>query len=152
MVGEGTTAIFITFFMAILGYVGLTFTVTLTARGKHWIGVWRIVAVIIFVHVLMVWMFRYGWQFDLAVRNGYAGFVIFHSALISILISTFCNRDLGQKLIHVSFVIVTMGALGASFRYDVVAMYRMVVIVCAVVGGIGLAQFYFLNKKTLSEV
>ena len=152
MVGEGTTAIFITFAMAILGYVGLTYTVTLTARSKHWIGIWRVVALIIFAHVLMVWMFRYDWQFDLAVRNGYAGFLIFHSALISILVSMFCNQNLGQKLIHISFLIVTVGALGASFRYDVVAMYRIVGIVCGLGGGIGLVRVYILNKGTLSNV
>ena len=147
MVGEGTTAIFMTFLMAIIGYVGLTIVVVMTVRDKVWIGLWRVVALIIFAHVLMVWMFRYDWQFHLAVRNGYAGFVIFHLAVVSIFISMFCKRALGQKLIHISFLIVTVGALGASFRYDVVAMYRVAVIGCGLMGGLSLIQFYVFKKK-----
>lgn len=147
MVGEGTTAIFITFLMAIVGYVGLTVVVVMTARDRAWLGLWRIVVGIIFAHVVMVWMFRYDWQFHLAVRNGYAGFLIFHLAVISIFISTFCNRDLGQTLIHVSFLIVTVGAVGASFRYDVVAVYRVVVIGCGLMGGLSLIQFYVFKRR-----
>ncbi|MGA1195074.1 MAG: hypothetical protein ACO36I_01105, partial [Candidatus Latescibacterota bacterium] len=74
MVVEGTPAIFVTFVMAILGYVGLMCVVLLTVKDRPWMWLWRIVVPIIFIHVLMVWMFRYEWQFDLAVRNGYAGF------------------------------------------------------------------------------
>jgi len=147
MVAEGTPAIFVTFLMAILGYVGLMCVVLLTVKDRPWMWLWRVVVPIIFVHVLMVWMFRYGWQFDLAVRNGYAGFAIFHSALISILISAFCRRDLAQKLIHLSFVIVTVGAIGASFRYEDVAMYRFVVMGCGLVGGMGLFRFYVLGRQ-----
>jgi hypothetical protein len=147
MVTEGTPAIFITFVMAIVGYVGLTCVVLLTVRDRSWIGLWRVVALIIFAHVVMVWMFRYNWQFDLAVRNGYTGFLIFHSALVSIVVSAFCNRDLGKKLIHISFLIVTMGAVGASFRYDVVAMYRVVVIGCGLMGGLLLVQFYVFKRR-----
>lgn len=145
MVGEGTPAIFMTFLMAIVGYVGLTVVVVMTVRDKAWIGLWRIVALVIFVHVVMVWMFRYDWQFHLAVRNGYAGFLIFHSAVVSILVSTFCHRALGQKLIHISFLIVTVGAVGASFRYDVVSMYRIAVIGCGLMGGLSLIQFYIFK-------
>lgn len=146
MVAEGTPAIFVTFLMAILGYVGLMCVVVLTVKDRPWVWLWRIVVPIIFVHVVMVWMFRYDWQFDLAVRNGYVGFVIFHLALISILISAFCRHDLAQKLIHLSFVIVTVGALGASFRYEDVAIYRFVVMGCGFVGGFGLFRFYVLDK------
>ena len=94
MVGTGTTEIFITFLLAITGYVGLTTVVVLTLRGQHPTALWRAIALIILVHVLMVWIYRYDWQFDLAVRNGYTGFVIFHTALALILISTFVNTIL----------------------------------------------------------
>jgi hypothetical protein len=146
MVVEGTPAIFVTFVMAILGYVGLMCVVLLTVKDRPWMWLWRIVVPIIFIHVLMVWMFRYEWQFDLAVRNGYAGFIIFHSALISILVSVFCRCDWAQKLIHLSFLIVTLGAIGASFRYEDVAIYRFVVIGCGLVGGIGLVRYYILDR------
>ena len=146
MVGEGTTEIFISFLLAVIGYVGLTSVLVLTLRGRHPIALLRVVALIVLAHVAMVWIYRYDWQFDLAVRNGYAGFVIFHTALALILISTFAKERLSQKFVHISFVIVTIGAIGASFRYDVVSMYRFIVIPCGVVGGIGLIKFYVLNR------
>ena len=147
MVGEGTTEIFICFFAAIVGYVGLTAVVVLTLRDRHPIALWRVVALIVFVHVLMVWIYRYDWQFDLAVRNGYAGFVLFHTTLVSILIAAFANKHLARKLMHLSFVIVTIGAAGASFRYAEVSMYRFVVIPCGLVGAVGLVKFYIFDRR-----
>ena len=147
MVETGTTEIFITFLLAITGYVGLTIVVVLTLREQHPIALWRVVALIILTHVLMVWIYRYDWQFDLAVRNGYVGFVIFHTALILILLSTFTNKNLSQKLIHLSFVFAKMGATGASLRYDEVSIYRFIVIPCGLIGGIGLIKFYILDRK-----
>lgn len=146
MVETGTTEIFITFLLAIIGYVGLTIVVVLTLREQHPITLWRAITLIILVHVLMVWIYRYDWQLDLAVRNGYTGFVIFHTALALILISTFVNKYLSQKLLHISFVVVTMGATGASLRYDEVSMYRFIVIPCGLIGGIGLIKFYLLDR------
>jgi hypothetical protein len=127
--------------------VGLTTVVVLTLREQHPTALWRIVALIILAHVLMVWIYRYDWQLDLAVRNGYAGFVIFHTAFALILLSTFVNKYLSQKLLHISFVVVTTGATGASLRYDEVSMYRFIVIPCGLIGGIGLIKFYILNRK-----
>ena len=147
MVETRTTEIFITFLLAITGYVGLTTVVIITLREQHPTALWRIVALIILAHVLMVWIYRYDWQFDLAVRNGYAGFVIFHTAFALILISTFVKKYLSQKLIHISFIVVTMGATGASLRYDEVSMYRFIVIPCGLIGGIELIKFYILNRK-----
>ena len=147
MVATGTTEIFITFLLAITGYVGLTTVVILTLRRQHPITLWRIVTLIILAHVLMVWIYRYDWQLDLAVRNGYTGFVIFHTALALILISTFVNKYLSQKLIHLSFIVVTTGATGASLRYDEVSMYRFIVIPCGLIGGIGLIKLYILDRK-----
>ncbi len=147
MVETETTEIFITFLLAITGYVGLTIVVVLTLREQHPIALWRAIALIILTHVLMVWIYRYDWQFDLAVRNGYAGFVIYHTALILILLSTFTNKNLSQKFIHISFIVVTIGAIGASLRYDEVSMYRFIVIPCGLIGGIGLIKFYILDRK-----
>jgi len=147
MLGEGTLEIFITFLMAIVGYLGLTSVTVLTVLGRNPVVLWRIVALVILVHVVMVWVYRYDWHFDLAVRNGYAGFLIFHSALLAIAVSNFVSEKLAHKLIHVSFCIVTMGALGASFRYDVVALYRVPVVVCGVVGVWMLVRFYVFQKQ-----
>lgn len=141
-VGEGTTAIFVTFVLAMLGYIGLTGVVATSTLGRLPLRLWRVVAAVIVAHVLMVWHFRYGWHFALSVRNGYAGFALFHTALVLVVISTALEATRAERLVQVVFGIVTLGALGAAFRYDVVAIYRIPVILCAFVGAGSLAWRY----------
>ena len=146
MLGEGTPVIFVTFLFAIIGYVGLTAVVVLTVRGQRPDILWRVVALIILTHVFMVWVYRYDGHFELAVRNGYAGFLIFHTAVVLIILSHFITQPWSQRFIHISFLIVTMGAVGASFRYPVVSMYRYIVIPCGLIGIVGLVKFYILDR------
>ncbi len=88
----------------------------------------------------LVWTLRYEWSWAQATRNGYAGAVIFHGALAVILVSLVVRARLAARLIAASFVIVTLGAMGAVFRYEEVAHYRLIVISLAVVGVVGLIQ------------
>jgi hypothetical protein len=129
-----------TFLLAVVGYAGLTVTALLAARGRLPVGLWRITAAIIVAHVTLVWSVRYGWSWAQATRHGYAGAVIFHGALLLVVTSVFAGNRTATRLIAVSFVVVTLGALGAVFRYDEVAVYRPVVIGLAAVGGVGLAS------------
>ena len=102
MVGTGTTEIFITFLLSITGYVGLTTVVVLTLRGQHPIALWRAIALIILAHVLMVWIYRYDWQFDLAVRNGYAGFVHFpHRTRIDSALYLYQQKPISKTHSHI---------------------------------------------------
>ena len=140
LISDNSFAITLTFILAIVGYVGLTVTVVLTARSRLPIGFWKMVAVVIAAHVVMVWVFRYGGDVSLAVRNGYAGFLIFHLAAVLILISTMVRHNIARRLIYLSFLVVTVGAIGASFKYDVVSMYRIPVVLCAMVGGFSLVR------------
>lgn len=143
MLGEGTTEIFITFLLAIMGYAGLTVTLLVSLKRKVPFQFWRIIVVIILIHVAMVWAYRYNWQYSLAVRNGYIGFLIFHSALCIILISLFVNEKATKILVQISFVLITTGAVGASFKYDVAEVYRVPVILIASAGTWGLFKKYF---------
>ena len=143
MLGEGTVQIFITFLLAIIGYTGLAITLLLSLKRKIPFLFWRIVVAIILSHVIMVWAFRYNWEFSLAFRNGYVGFLLFHSALLMILISVFVKEQVAKILIIISFIVVTIGAVGAVFRYDVVVIYRVPILLCALAGSIGLLWSYF---------
>ena len=95
----------------------------------------------------MVWVFHYDWQFSVAVRNGYSGFIIFHSALLMILLSNFVKESSAKVLIKISFIVVTIGAVRAVFRYDVVSIYRIPVLICAAAGSLGLLWNY-LKKRS----
>ncbi len=146
MIGQGTTEIFITFLLAIIGYAGLTVTLILSLKNKPYMYFWRVISLIILIHVFMVWNYRYSFDFSLSVRNGYGGFILFHSSLIIILVSAFVKEKLSKTLIIISFFIVTSGAVGASFRYDVVAVYKIPVLVCAAIGFTGFLYSIFSRK------
>lgn len=134
MLAEESPALFVTFLLAMLGYAGLTATaVAGLYRAMPW-AFWRATAAVIVVHVAMVWSVRYGWDFSLAVRNGWGGFLLFHGALAMILAATVAREPLARVLVRLSFLVVTAGALGAVALYEVVAIYRLPVALCAVVG------------------
>lgn len=139
----------VTFFLAMLGYVGLTLAVLLAAVDRSPIWAARTAAPIILLHVALVWSFRYEWQMTQATRNGYLGFLIFHSALLLILASAFLRGCMGQTLPLLAFLAVTAGALGAVFRYEEVEVYRIPVILCAVAGFIGLGGM--VRKALISD-
>lgn len=130
----------LTFLLAPLGYAGLMATMLVALHGETPLRAWRVVAGIIVTHVLLVWHVRYGWQLGEATRNGYGGFVLFHGALLAILASTVSGETLRRRLLVGAFLVVTLGANAAVYRYDVVAVYRYPVHAIAVLGLIGLMR------------
>lgn len=133
----------ITFFAAITGYVGLTANMVLVALNRHRRAWMWPVAIIVFAHVFMVWHYRYAWEIAQAVRNGYAGFVIFHAALLGILASPLAATRYTRMLVAFSFVVAALGASGAVLRYDEVAIYRLPVFLCDAAGLTALACWLF---------
>lgn len=146
MLGEDSPALFTTFLLAMVGYAGLTATVVAGLYRAHPRTFWRATAVVIVVHVAMVWSVRYGWDFALSVRNGYGGFVMFHGALAMIVASTVARERAAVLLVRLSFLVVSAGALGAVALYDVVAIYRLPVALCATAGTVALAHRLLLPR------
>jgi hypothetical protein len=136
----------ITFLLAVIGYAGLTTTALLAALRRLPVVFWRGVALVIVSHVAMVWTVRYDWQLASATRNGYVGFLVFHGALAAIIASLFLAERSARVFVWIAFAIVSFGALGAVFRYEVVAIYRAPVILAAAVGACGLARAYYLSR------
>ena len=130
----------ITFFLAMLGYAGLTVTAVFAARDRFPHRLWRTTALVIVAHVGLVWAVRYEWDVVVATRNGYAPFVIFHGALAVTVASIFTTERLAKRLVLLTFVIVSLGALGARFSEAIVARYRIPVVLLALVGGLELVR------------
>lgn len=130
----------LTFALAIAGYAGLTAAAAMSAAPRRPRWLWPLTTLAIVAHVLLVWALRYEWQFSVATRHGYAGFAIFHTALAIILASLVVSDAAARRLVRVAFFVVTAGAVGAVFRYDEVAMYRVPVIALAVVGAVAQAR------------
>ncbi|MDE2998274.1 MAG: hypothetical protein OXU79_04255 [Gemmatimonadota bacterium] len=138
-----------TFLLAFLGYLGLSANLVLTARGTCSRPVIAMVALVAVAHVYLVWAFRYDWQFAMAVRNGYAGFFIFHSALLAIVAAALAPPAICRPLIALSFLIVSAGASGAVFRYEVVGIYRIPVLLNA---GLGLGFLAYNQYRKIRPV
>jgi hypothetical protein len=119
---------FITFLLALFGYAGLTAVTVMAAGGHVPTRLLRMTAAVIVVHVLMVWHVRYDW------RNGYAGFALFHGALAAILSSLVTSPPVARRLLTAAFLVVSLGAIAATFKYDVVRHYRVPVLLIAVTG------------------
>jgi hypothetical protein len=133
------------FLGAFTAYTGLGISTTLTFRDVfHRRLAWG-VALVVTAHVFGVWAHRYEWQFDQAVRNGYGGFLLFHTALTAINAALFTPDRISRVLHRVAFVVVSMGAVGATFRYDVVSVYRIPVLIVLILTA---ALSYRLRKAT----
>lgn len=138
---------FVTFLLAIIGYIGLGFNLLTIVRSRLKKPYMAATAIVILVHVFLVWAFRYGWAFSQATRNGYVGFLLFHSALLCIIIAVFAGTEIAGKLVIAAFPIVSAGAIGATFRYDVVAMYRIPVLIIAAIGITALGKAYYDKRR-----
>jgi len=130
----------ITFLLAPLGYAGLTVSMVLAVYRKTPLLLWRLTALVIVTHVSLVWYVRYGWQLSEATRGGYGGFLMFHAALLMIVVSTIVTEARRRVLLVIAFLIVTMGASVAVFKFDVVTAYRYPVLAIAVLGLFALAR------------
>lgn len=113
------------FIGSFVAYTGLGISTTLTFRGTFDRRVAAAVAVIVTAHVFGIWSHRYGWDFNEAVRNGYAGFILFHLSLIAIDAAVFVPDRLGTLFHRAAFVVVSLGSIVAAFTYDAVAIYRI---------------------------
>ncbi len=125
-----------------VGYAGLALGVLFSAYHRWPAIAWKAVALIVILHVTLVWAYRYQWDWAQATRNGYVGMVIFHTALVLIASSALVKKQTAETLARIAFVILTFGALGAVFRYQVVSLYRVPVVVCALLGCWGLWTTY----------
>ena len=140
----------VTFFLAVAGYAGLSAASVLAGLGPGRLRPWfvRVSAFVVVAHVAMVWAVRYRWSVELATRNGWAPFFIFHTALALIVAAAFAPARVVQRFLWPAFAAVSLGALGAVFTYDVVAHYRFPVIVLAIAGTGGIARALWPARDT----
>lgn len=128
----------IAFTLAVVGYAGLTVVAIRAAYRAVPMALWRATVLVIVVHTFLIWHVRYEWSFATATRNGYVGFLLFHAALAAIVWSVVASEPLRSRLVWASFAVVTIGAIGAVFRYDEVAVYRLPVLALGAVGAAAL--------------
>lgn len=119
------------FALAFTGYLGLALCTIAWARAgvPRWLGV--VTAAIVGVHVAGVWTVRYGGSPARALQNGWAAFLIFHTALGLVLAGAVVPERWRGRAFAAALPIVTAGALGAAFTRPEVALYRWPLVVAA---------------------
>lgn len=136
-----------TFFLALVGYAGLAWTAAAMAWGRPVPILHRCTVLVVAAHVVLVWTVRYELRFSQAVRNGWVGFLLFHAALLLLLVTPFRPFPRTRILLWIAFAVVTAGAVGAVFRYEIVHHYRIPVLMAAGWGWLGIATGWWRNGK-----
>lgn len=119
----------LTFGLALLAYAALGLEVLRAPGRGRWLP--AVVAALATAHVLCVWALRFEWSFERAFVGRIPGFVLFHAALGLILAAPFARARSGL-LARVAFGIVSVGAVAATFRYEVVHALRVPTLAIAV--------------------
>jgi hypothetical protein len=122
-----------TFYLAAAGYALLALAAIMASHKVHKKPFSLFVALVIGAHVLLIWSYRFHWDFDHAIVNGYAGFAIFHGALVASLLASITPPKLGRFLTVVAFLVVSVGANAAVWKYDYLAHLKIPVHATAVV-------------------
>jgi hypothetical protein len=113
------------FGLAYVGYVLVGANVVLHFWGRPRRALMAIMAAVVLLHVLLVWSLRFEWSLTYAWEKSPAGFLIFHTALVLLVAAVLAREPWSRRLLLVAFPIVTAGGLGAAFKYDFLAGYRV---------------------------
>lgn len=122
----------LTFGLAFAGYLLLAADTLLRVAGREHRTLTVVLALVVAAHVACVWGLRFEWQVERAVDGRLAGFVLFHGALLLIAVAPLTRGRAALGLLAAAFAIVSIGAIGAAFKYDVVAALQIpLLIACA---------------------
>lgn len=130
-----------TFGLALIGYalLGADFARQHAMRASRWLS--AATAVIVTAHVLCVWGLRFDWRLTDMLEKSLAGFLIFHSAFLLIVITPFVQRT-RRFVSSLAFALVTAGALPAPFRYPELSLLALPIAAIALVcGGCAIASY-----------
>lgn len=107
----------LTFGLALAGYALLAGDAAARVLGRRWRALTVATAVVVAAHVACVWGLRFDWSLDRMLAKGWAGFLLFHSALAAVLAAVVLGEPWRTRLVMLAFAVVSAGALAAPFRY-----------------------------------
>lgn len=120
------------FGLAEIAFALLAAAVVLGRAGHEARGLRIAAAFVALAHTFGVWAHRFGFDFGRATDGRWAGFLVFHGALVLIVTAALTRPPWPQRLLPVAFLAVGVGAVGAVFHYEVVAPLRLPTLVIAV--------------------
>jgi hypothetical protein len=106
-----------TFGLAIVGYGLLATDFARLWRGRNSRALPWLTAAVVLAHVACVWALRFDWSLHRMLDKGIIGFVLFHCALVLVLLAPLLGGKGRRRTVTGAFVLVSAGALPAPFRY-----------------------------------
>jgi hypothetical protein len=95
--------------------------------------------------VALVWHSSFSWSLSYAWSEGPAAFLIFHTALSLIIAAAHASPPWNARSTWLAWAIVTVGAMGAVLRREVVEHYMWPV---AIAGGVTLVGYGLLWRSS----
>jgi hypothetical protein len=135
----------VTFGLAYSAYLLLCLQALLHMRGQssRWLSSLTITTAI--AHVALVWHSSFSWSLSYAWSEGPAAFLIFHTALSLIIAAAHASPPWNARSTWLAWAIVTVGAMGAVLRREVVEHYMWPV---AIAGGVTLVGYGLLWRSS----
>lgn len=107
----------ITFGLALIGYALLATQLVRVHANRETRGLAITTAIVVTAHVACVWGLRFEWSLTRMLDKSLPGFVIFHAALLLILIAPRLRGKHCVRVTTAAFILVTAGAIPAPLRY-----------------------------------
>ena len=95
-------------------------------------------APLVLAHVFLVWHWRFEWSFARAVAKSWAGFAIFHTALLALVAAPFLPSRAAARTLIAAFAVVSLAAVPAPWRYPEIRVLA-VPMALACIGTVALA-------------
>jgi hypothetical protein len=125
------TANDVTFGLALIGYVLLAIQLVRVHAKRETRGLAITTATVVTAHVACVWGLRFEWSLTRMLDKSLPGFVLFHTALLLILIAPMLRGKHCVRITTAAFLLVTAGALPAPFRYPELSLLLWPLVVIA---------------------
>ncbi|MFT4514258.1 MAG: hypothetical protein ACI89X_001026 [Planctomycetota bacterium] len=146
------TADDVTFGLALIGYALLAAQFARVHPSREMRMHAIITACVVAAHVACVWGLRFEWSLTRMLDKSLSGFVIFHTALLLILVAPLVRGKLCVRVTTAAFALVTAGALPAPFRYPELSLLLWPLVAIAVTAiGYAIATNQRSPKRTMTE-
>ena len=152
----GPVEVAVVFAPAIVAYALLTAIAVVVAGApasrvsRSWRVAGWLLLVVMTGHVALLWSLRYDFDPAAAVRNGWSGFLVFHTALVAgwiILPGAWRTTRWRRGGVFGMWLLVTSGAVPAPFRYPIVRALAPVVVAIAASGAVAMMVMYWRVKR-----
>jgi hypothetical protein len=118
----------VTFGLALVGFAMLAADASRRFGGARSAALTVTTAAVVAAHVLCVWAFRFDWSLAAMLEKSLAAFVLFHGALLLLLLAAVAREPWRTRGVLAAFAIVCLGAVPAPFRYPELALLRLPVL------------------------